>query len=708
MGLRQPPDGFLKPLTAQGARWTNFYRSVDKGTGNRYSAKCGFCLCSVPGRPDKLQDHVISCRSWPIVEKNKYLEVVDTEKRPGSRKKNRPRDPKVVVPLASSSMRQNTSSLVARPPSPQRADDNHSLLLKAIIYGGLPFTFADNVYFKEFLHALSPSYNAPSSDTLRGHLFTEMFSEHLQKKRSHFPSINDYTICFDGFTDVSENSIYAYMLLTEETDHVLEIADLSAAQHSSIELKERLLSSLYRARALLDNAIACVTDSPATMVKVQSDFQVMHPNVIPIRCCLHAFNLVVKDILGFPLFVNVCKLNQALVNYFTSSYSWRKILNKWQEVKKIPHHLSTFCDTRWFSLARVCIGVATYEEGFLHCFELSDRPDYPWITDEEVRNTIMSRPHFEHNECLVEALKPIIDVIGKLKRRTTTVADVLWSFIEIYRYAKISHYKLPGLKEHILCAIGKRVKEFQDPIYFIALFLHPACKNVAMSRMMMAEKIIRAALEIAKVWHFNKHDTCLLFKELISYRNGDAPFNELRGTINRSTHDIWNQFRSTSPLLYRFATKVFAIVPHSGSCEQIFSSLGLSKSKPRNRLEVDWLNKLAQLQCDLKSEVQHTKNFCGAALTMGSLSRGDFELESPIGTEECQRETHELIDESIEVVCFENEIYEANPMEDFFDLEAFEHEISSVAFERNGEVGSDMVGQCAEDWTIDDIIAEVV
>ena len=126
--------------------------------------------------------------------------------------------------------------------------------------------------------------------------------------------------------------------------------------------------------------------------------------------------------------------------------------------------------------------------------ELSKQPGYPQITNLEVRNTIMNRYHFAYNVCLIEALKPIIDVIEKLERRTTTLDDVLKSFITLYHNAKISYYAIQGLKSRILCAIGKRVKEFEDPIYFVALFLHPLCKTITMSRMMTGEKNYSSAI----------------------------------------------------------------------------------------------------------------------------------------------------------------------------------------------------------------------
>lgn len=697
MILKPPPNDYLTPLSTQGVRWKNFYRSLDKATGNRYNAKCGFCLADVEGRPERLHNHVLSCSSWPIVEKTSYINEATKDSEKCINKKKRTREVVEIDPTPLS-VQQSLLGWISKPLSPQRIDELHHLLLKAIIYGGLPFSVGDNIYFKQFIEALCSTYNVPSAEVLRGRILTEMYSKHLHKKLMYLPSFVDFTVCFDGWTDVSGNSIYAFMVLKEESEDVLDIIDLSDVRHTAIELKERLLSDLLINGVVVGNALACVTDSPTNMVKLRSDLQRVHPNVIPIRCVLHGFNLVAKDVAGFPYIVKVCKLNLKLVNYFTSSHFWRKELRKWQEEKKIPHFLSTFCETRWYSLSRVCLGVAAYEEGFRHCLELSKKSGYPPITNVEVRHTIMNRYHFVDNEGLVEALKPIVDVIGNLEKRTTTLADVLASFITLHWNAKGANYAIPGLQNHVLSAIGKRVTEFQDPIYFVALFLHPTCKKMAMSRKMTGDLIIKGALEIAKAWHFNKRDVILLFRELINYKNGDAPFDNLNESSTRSARDFWEKFSGSTALLRRFAMKVFAIVPHSAPCERLFSTLGLIKTKPRNRLEVKTLNMLAQIKCDLATDVYSKKKSRERATyaMVDEISMDDF--EALLG--------EDLLDEAVEEVNFNDDHSVVTAMEEFFDFEAFERDQAKIASDTDVDKNIESSQQVEEDFSIDAIMEE--
>ncbi|RIB14939.1 hypothetical protein C2G38_2193640 [Gigaspora rosea] len=76
-------------------------------------------------------------------------------------------------------------------------------------------------------------------------------------------------------------------------------------------------------------------------------------------------------------------------------------------------------------------------------------------------------------------------------------------------------------------------------------------------------EVICALLELAKAWNFSKRDTSLLFKELIS------------------SYDR----------------------PHSTGCKWLYSSLGLVKSKIRNKITSDNLSIIGQLKNELKKKV---------------------------------------------------------------------------------------------------------
>ncbi|CAG8656977.1 851_t:CDS:2, partial [Cetraspora pellucida] len=89
---------------------------------------------------------------------------------------------------------------------------------------------------------------------------------------------------------------------------------------------------------------------------------------------------------------------------------------------------------------------------------------------------------------------------------------------------------------------------------------------------MSGDSIIKASLELAKSWGFEKREATLLLKELINYKNGDAPFDACKN-INTSPRIFWKNFSEGSPLLRHFAIKIFSIVPYSAAVKHLFSIL---------------------------------------------------------------------------------------------------------------------------------------
>ncbi|CAG8692009.1 3622_t:CDS:2, partial [Cetraspora pellucida] len=272
----QPPTSFAQPLPSQGHRWTSFYRSVDKKLGNRYTAKCKYCLTDLEGKPERLHQHVLKCFSWPVSEKTKYLQKIN--------------DHTTLTRKRTKSNPEALSMLLVQ------SERLYLKLLNAIVYGNISFNFVENPYFQNFLQDLVPSYQAPSLDMLRGRILTKKFSNYLQKKLTTMSTFTDATICLDGWTDVSGNFIYGFMILKECEEHVIDIIDLSANRHRSSFLINKTKEILAGNGFQMSFAIACITDNSPVMESMKN-------------------------------LLNKCALQT------------------WQKEQGISHFLSTFCET---------------------------------------------------------------------------------------------------------------------------------------------------------------------------------------------------------------------------------------------------------------------------------------------------------------------------------------------------------------------------
>ncbi|CAG8675010.1 8713_t:CDS:2, partial [Cetraspora pellucida] len=100
---------------------------------------------------------------------------------------------------------------------------------------------------------------------------------------------------------------------------------------------------------------------------------------------------------------------------------------KSEEVTEVPTHkavlalenniktgLQTFCETRWYSLSKVCLSVQTYENGHRHFFE---------------------------NEQFTTVLRYIVDAIVKLESNNTTLGDIFAELLFIYKKLKSSEFE---------------------------------------------------------------------------------------------------------------------------------------------------------------------------------------------------------------------------------------------------------------------------
>ncbi|CAG8658548.1 7362_t:CDS:2 [Cetraspora pellucida] len=366
------------------------------------------------------------------------------------------------------------------------------------------------------------------------------------------------------------------MTLKEDQEHILDIIDLSANHHTTVFLQKKIEKVLELNSVSINSVIACVTDNPSVMIKMKNDFKNKYPNIIPIHCCLHSFNLIAKDISSYQPLLAVIKNNQKLINFFI-----------------------------WYSLAKVCLGVKAFERGFSQYIDLSRTNNYP-IIKTEIQDIVRNHHHFANNDTLVTVLIPVVDAIGHLESKKTTLADIFKELLNIYLTILRANISIDGLKNHALAAINRRACEFSDNIYFIALFLSPYYKKIAISKKMPGDLMIRALLELAKSWNFDKRESTLLLKELINYKNGDAPFDTYRNIGDINPRTFWKQFSGSSPLLRQFAIKVFSIVLHAAAVERLFSSLELMKTKSQNRMSTDLMRMLGMLHHNLQQKLPET------------------------------------------------------------------------------------------------------
>ena len=99
--------------------------------------------------------------------------------------------------------------------SAERQTRLHLLLLKAMITSAVPFRFLENIWFKKYQEELSSNRlsRLPGRfsflEILLPHLHQDLMQEHIDKLQE-YPYFH---LSLDGWTDVSQTSYYALMIV---------------------------------------------------------------------------------------------------------------------------------------------------------------------------------------------------------------------------------------------------------------------------------------------------------------------------------------------------------------------------------------------------------------------------------------------------------------------------------------------------------------
>ncbi|KAH9808064.1 ribonuclease H-like domain-containing protein [Melampsora americana] len=403
--------------------------------------------------------------------------------------------------------------------------------------------------------------------------------------------------------------------MTVEVKKLIDVLDLDDVRHTSENTLAALKKALAGQGVTWEQIGGIVTDSPTPMVKLRRLVKEEFPHVITLACCLHVFNLIAKKCLDHPDMKETVNNDKVLVNFFTSSHFWGQKLFNWRTKEGISHGIRTFCESRWFSMAKVALSVESHEQGFRMCLAaLRDKTESTPAINKNVQVVIDNRDHFTSNSVLVKLLQPVVDSIGRLERANTSVCDV-WKEIgtvynQIMKVDLSSYPRFQNYKSHCLRVLHDQVKVFDQPIYIAGFFLNPNYRQVAVSRKYLIEQMIKLLLSLAKLWGYKKADALTLRTQIVHYFSGEGAFRST-GTVSVA-RNYWLAVPSTphTIILKNFAIKVCELVPHAGGVESLFSIMGATKTKSRNQMTVTHLKMVSQIELHSKAEhaVQQVDN----------------------------------------------------------------------------------------------------
>lgn len=568
----------------------------------------------VPARTERnMKDHLRDCPKLTIDERRAI--VGNTVRDVGKKRKlevdthERQKGPSLRQSGVESYFRKYSEKL---PTSVTESID--TCLARLVIEGNVSFRTIEKECFQQFAKAMCPGYPVPSRYAL---CTTITGRENGKIEESLYNLIdencNGFTLLLDGWSDKLRRALYGFVFAQRgEAPIVLDLQNHSSESCSAEYLKKTTKALLER--YVDDNLMkvsALVTDSPSVMRKLRREMKADYPHLIVLPCILHALNLVVKSIMLDDLakraLANACTLTATFRNSHALNHSIRTYCKK----HNLPM-LQPYCQTRWSSLVNTCAAVSNLGEAFKRA---AKGPEGRHMS-REIQRLCKNGEALEEIDLLCKAVRPISDAICRLQSRDASLADCQIELLRIgYDLQEICDEDTGfdsedsiQFRKNLVDAFNVRYREYADPLYVVALSLHPYCSTLAVSGKWTTREI---GLELNRISR-----SCKLVKgEKSSIRllKEYKKFVERTGSYKSREHekDPFRWWKSTDPennALKQVALRIFSICPGSADVERLFSNLAAANTKVRSGLSVTTMAKVAKMKTYYQAETNRMKS----------------------------------------------------------------------------------------------------
>ncbi|CAB4432255.1 unnamed protein product [Rhizophagus irregularis] len=205
-----------------------------------------------------------------------------------------------------------------------------------------------------------------------------------------------------------------------------------------------------------------------------------------------------------------------------------------------------------------------------------------------VKDILYDQNFYENCRIITSILHPLKVTVGCLESRTSSLADC---YIHLLSLAS-AVYRMPNqnieFKNHCVIKFNERYDEFSNDHFLLAFFLHPRYHGNGIN----PSKIHNITVKAAQIWKNMGHnqESCgKLLSQMRKYMKNKAPFNQHYNYKSDTPIIWWGTAQNTKEEweLQALALRLFAVSPHSASCERSFSVLGWFYGQRRTKLAVD-------------------------------------------------------------------------------------------------------------------------
>jgi hAT family protein len=466
----------------------------------------------------------------------------------------------------------------------------------AVFCGARPFSLFEESAMLDFHAALKPSFKIPSSKTIGGRILDECYSETFLEVLQAIHTSFSINISTDESSTSSKDRVINYCIVTDKKESFcmkLELVEVgtSSAERQAAWLDESLdeletgLQEVYGPGAKLPFINSVATDTCSTMRSFWTKLGVKprYKLTFFVPCDSHGLQLLIKDILEFPVFSTTMTECNGIVAHFSSSHKQLALLRSYMvaELGK-TYALILAVPTRWgtqynelLSIKRSTLALKKFGK---------DKKN--GCTNTKVLKTLTDSSFWDSVLDLLDLLKPIHDVQVMSESSRGHVGHVRSQWMKIR-----DHLSQHEFASGLLDRFDARYNLQTSDLHLIAFFLDP--KNLEES--FGASDSLNRILE-----YFERYGGILDAKSI--FRKELLMFRKRRELFSRA--DLWEKELCSNPVLFwelaeaygsklaTFALRVLNTPSNSVPSERSFSAMKLQHSRLRTSLSLTKIHKL--------------------------------------------------------------------------------------------------------------------
>ncbi|KAJ8764221.1 hypothetical protein K2173_005401 [Erythroxylum novogranatense] len=526
----------------------------------------------------------------------------------------------------------------------QKQDNADKKVAVFFFQNSIPFSAAKSLYYQETVDAIAEcgvGYKAPSYEKLRSTLLDKVKGEIQDRYKKYQDEWKETgcTVLCDSLSDDSAKTIVIFSLTCSKGTLYLKSVDISGHQDDATYLFELIESIILEVG--VEYVIQVITDSSASYIYAGRLLMAKYSTLFWSPCASYCIDKMLEDLSKQECISTVLEGVKNISRYIYSHAWVLSLIRKFTGGRELIRTGITRFVTNYLTLRNIVI----LEDNLKHMLSHSEwlSSVYSRHPDAQVIKSLLYQDRFwKSAHEAVSISEPLLKVLRIVDGHMPAMGYI-YEGIERAKAAIKTYYE--GAEEKytpIWDIIDRRwTMQLHSPIHAAAAFLNP---SIFYNPNFKIDLRMRNGFQeaMAKMAVTDK-DKIEITKEHPMYINAQGALGTEFAIMGRTLNapgDWWAGYGYEIPTLQRVAIRILSQPCSSYWCRWNWSTFDSIHSKKRNRAELEKLNDLVFVHCNLwlQTICQSRKGICNPVI----FYEVDVGLEWPSETES----SFSLVDDS--------------------------------------------------------------